>query len=42
MQLTRARVNGLRAGIGHAIALYPNDPPVVDSLAWLGRSTSRF
>jgi hypothetical protein len=42
MQLTRARVNGLRAGVGHAIALYPNDPPVVDSLAWLGRSTSRF
>jgi LmbE family N-acetylglucosaminyl deacetylase len=42
MQLTRARVNGLRAGVGHAIALYPNDPPVVDSLARLGRSTSRF
>ena len=37
MQLTRARVNGLRAGVGHAIALYPNDPPVVDSLAhWAG------
>ena len=32
MQLTRARVNGLRAGVGHAIALYPNDPPLVDSL----------
>ena len=42
MQLTRARVNGLRAGVGHAIALYPNDPPVVDSLARLGRSASRF
>jgi N-acetylglucosamine malate deacetylase 1 len=42
MQLTRARVNGLRAGIGHAIALYPNDPPVVDSLARLGPSASRF
>ena len=42
MQLTRARVNGLRAGVGHAIALYPNDPPLVDSLARLGRSTSRF
>jgi LmbE family N-acetylglucosaminyl deacetylase len=42
MQLTRARVNGLRAGVGHAIALYPNDPPVVDSLARLGRITSRF
>jgi LmbE family N-acetylglucosaminyl deacetylase len=42
MQLTRARVNGLRAGVGHAIALYPNDPPVVDSLARLGHSASRF
>jgi LmbE family N-acetylglucosaminyl deacetylase len=42
MQLTRARIYGLRAGVGHAIALYPNDPPVVDSLARLGRSASRF
>jgi LmbE family N-acetylglucosaminyl deacetylase len=42
MQLTRARVNGLRVGVGHAIALYPNDPPVVDSLARLGRSASQF
>jgi LmbE family N-acetylglucosaminyl deacetylase len=42
MQLTRARVNGLRAGVGHAVALYPNDPPVVDSLARLKRSTNRF
>jgi hypothetical protein len=42
MQKTRARVNGLRAGIGHAIALYPNDPPVVDSLARLGRTANGF
>jgi LmbE family N-acetylglucosaminyl deacetylase len=42
MQLTRARVNGLRAGVGHAIALYPNDPPLVDSLARLARGTNRF
>jgi N-acetylglucosamine malate deacetylase 1 len=42
MQLTRARTNGLRVGVGHAIALYPNDPPVVDSLARLVRSASRF
>jgi N-acetylglucosamine malate deacetylase 1 len=42
MQLTRARLTGLRAGIEHAIALFPNDPPVVDALARLGRSTSRF
>ena len=32
----------LRAGVGHAIALYPNDPPVVDSLARLGRNASRY
>jgi LmbE family N-acetylglucosaminyl deacetylase len=42
MQLTRARVNGLRAGVGHALALYPNDPPLVDSLSRLARSTNRF
>jgi N-acetylglucosamine malate deacetylase 1 len=42
MQRTRARVNGLRAGIGHAIALYPNDPPVVDSLSRLGRTANGF
>ena len=42
MQLTRARLHGLRVGIGHAIPLYPNDPPVVDSLARLGPSASRF
>ena len=42
MQLTRARVHGLRAGVGHAIALFPNDPLVVDSLARLGRNASRF
>ena len=42
MQLTRARLNGLRAGIGHAIALFPNAPPVLESLAQLGRDASRF
>ena len=42
LQLTRARLRGLRAGIGHAIALFPNDPPVLDSLAQLGRSARRF
>ena len=26
LQLTRARLRGLRAGVGHAIALFPNDP----------------
>ena len=32
LQLTRARLRGLRAGVGHAIALFPNDPLVLDSL----------
>lgn len=32
MQLTRARLRGLSAGIGHAIALFPADPIVVDQL----------
>jgi LmbE family N-acetylglucosaminyl deacetylase len=42
LQLTRARLAGQRAGIGYAIALYPSDPPVLDSLAQLGRSARRF
>jgi len=32
LQLTRARSRGLSAGIGHAIALFPADPIVVDRL----------
>ena len=42
LQLTRARLRGLRAGIGHAIALFPNDPLVLDSLAPVSRSARRF
>lgn len=42
LQLTRARLRGLRAGIGHALALYPNDPLVFDSLAPVGRGARRF
>ena len=42
LQLTRARSNGLRAGISHAIALFPNDPPVIESLAQLGRGARSF
>ena len=33
LQITRARLRGLRVGTGHAIALFPNDPLVLDSLA---------
>ncbi len=42
LQLTRARLRGLRAGISHAIALFPNDPIVLDSLAQTSRGARRF
>ena len=42
LQLTRARLWGLRAGIGHATALFPNDPLVIDSLAQVGRGARRY
>jgi LmbE family N-acetylglucosaminyl deacetylase len=42
LQQTRARLRGLSAGVGHAIALFPNDPVVVDSLMNLGRGARRF
>jgi len=42
LQITRARLLGARAGIGHAIALFPNDPLVFDSLAQLNHGARRF
>ena len=42
LQLTRARLRGLRAGCGHAIALFPNDPLVLDSLADAGCGARQF
>jgi len=42
LQLTRARLNGLRAGIEHAVALYPNDPIVIHSLQQLGKGARSF
>jgi LmbE family N-acetylglucosaminyl deacetylase len=42
LQLTRARLNGLRSGTGHAIALFPADAPVVASLASLSRTARSF
>jgi LmbE family N-acetylglucosaminyl deacetylase len=42
LQIARARVNGLRAGLGHAVPLFPNDALVVDSLARLERGARRF
>ena len=41
-QLTRARLLGLRAGVEHAVALYPNDPLVVTGLAAVARAARRF
>jgi N-acetylglucosamine malate deacetylase 1 len=40
--LTRAHANGLRCGAGHAVPLFPNDPPVFASLAPLTRAARRF
>ena len=42
LQLSRAGVNGARCGVPAAIALYPNDPLVFDSLASLRRTARRF
>jgi LmbE family N-acetylglucosaminyl deacetylase len=42
LQLARSRLHGLRAGVDHAIALFPNDPLVFDSLEPLNRSARRF
>jgi LmbE family N-acetylglucosaminyl deacetylase len=42
LQLARARVHGLLAGLNHAQPLYPNDPLVFDSLGQLTRSARRF
>ncbi len=42
LQLARARVHGLNAGLAHAQPLWPNDPLVFSSLTPLTRSASRF
>jgi LmbE family N-acetylglucosaminyl deacetylase len=42
LQLTRARVLGARAGIEYAIALFPNEPLVFESLAQAGRGARHF
>jgi len=42
LQLTRARLLGARAGISHAIALFPNEPLVFDSLTQTGRAARKF
>ena len=42
LQLASARRRGLCAGVGHAIALFPNDPPVLDSITQAGRGARQF
>lgn len=42
LQLTRARLLGARAGIEHAIALYPNEPLVFEALSHVGKGARRF
>lgn len=42
LQITRARLWGVRAGVGHAVALWANDTPVLESLAPLGRGARKF
>ncbi len=42
LQLTRARLWGLRCNSQHAIPLWANDPFVLDSLGAIGRSARRF
>ena len=42
LQLTRARLCGARAGVAHAIALFPNEPLVFESLAHAGRGARQF
>lgn len=42
LQLARARLNGMRAGVEFAIPLFAADSPMFDSLAPLERSARRF
>jgi LmbE family N-acetylglucosaminyl deacetylase len=42
LQLTRARLLGLRAGVEYAQALYSNDPLLLDSLAVLKSASRQF
>lgn len=42
LQLARARANGMRAGVSHAITLFPGNPFVLNSLAALSRGARSF
>ena len=42
LQLTRARLNGARAGVEYAVALFPNDPPILASLTAANKAANSF
>ncbi len=42
LQLTRAKLLGSRADVEYAMALFPNDPLVFQSLAQAGKGARRF
>jgi LmbE family N-acetylglucosaminyl deacetylase len=42
LQITRARLLGARAGVEYAMALFPNDPLLFQSLAEAGKGARRF
>jgi LmbE family N-acetylglucosaminyl deacetylase len=42
MQLLRARFLGSCCGVDHAVALFPNDPMIFDSLGDLGNASRHF
>lgn len=42
LQLTRSRLFGFRGGVGHAMALFPNQPPIFHSLNPLNSPSGRF
>lgn len=42
LQLARARVNGARCGVEAAIALFPSDPLIVQTLSTIERTARRF
>jgi N-acetylglucosamine malate deacetylase 1 len=42
LQLTRACLLGSRAGVEHAIAIFPNEPLIFGSLSQTGRSARHF
>jgi len=42
LQLNRARVWGARAGVEYAMALFPNDPMMFESLAHAGKGARNF